>query len=591
MGSERGAVGADGVGGIGGGVGVGSGVGSGVGGGIGVGVGSGSGVGVGVGVGGDGATGASRTQAPPGQGDEAAAARARVEALQAARAALGDEGRAQAVARQHAAGKLSARERIALLADPGSFQEIGAFIEPKRDTFDTGHLQAPADGVVTGYARVDGRPVCLAAFDYTVLGGSNGRIGGHKLEKLAEQALEHGHPFVMLLDGGGHRIQEGLDSRHFAEGSRFFHAMVQLSGWVPVVAAMMGPGFAGPSNFAGLADFVVMVRGTSTMGIAGPALVKAGTGEVVDKDELGGAHVQADRYGIADLAADSDAQALEAIRRYLSYLPASAAEPAPVLACDDPAQRRDESLLTAVPGNSRRAYDMRKVIGAIVDRDSVFEIKPGYAKNLVTCFARLDGRPVGIVANQPLHIAGTLDAAACEKGAHFVSVCDAFGLPLVYLIDLPGFMLGSGAERSGLARRSARLLFELGQASVTRISVVLRKGYGLGYIAMCGGRSFDADLCVAWPTAEICAMSVDGAVDVAYQKQVAAAEDPAAKRAELIARFREQLGAMHAAGHFGIDDVIDPRDTRPLLIATLQRCGTRKRNLRDIGKRHAISPI
>ncbi len=539
-------------------------------------------------------SGAGSARARPGgaaQEDEAAAALARVEALQAAREALGDAARAQAVARQRAAGKLTARERIALLADAGSFQEIGAFIEPKRDTFDTGDLQAPADGVVTGYARIDGRPVCLASFDYTVLGGSNGRVGGHKLEKLADQALEHGLPFVMLLDGGGHRIQEGLDSRHFAEGFPFFTTMVQLSGWVPVVAAIMGPGFAGPSNFAGLADFVVMVRGTSTMGIAGPALVKAGTGEIVDKDELGGAQAQADRYGIADLAADSDAQALAAIRGYLSYLPANAGEPAPVRACDDPAQRRDESLLAAVPGNSRRAYDVRKVVAAIVDRDSVFEIKPTYAKNLVTCFARLDGRPVGIVANQPLHLAGTLDAPACEKGAHFVSICDAFGLPLVYLIDLPGFMLGSGAERSGLARRSARLLFELGQASVTRMSVVLRKGYGLGYIAMCGGRSFDADLCVAWPTAEICAMSVEGAVDVAYQKQVAAAEDPAARRAELIGRFREQLGAMHAAGHFGIDDVIDPRDTRPLLIATLQRCGPRKRNLRGSGRFHAISPI
>lgn len=523
--------------------------------------------------------------------DEAAAAQARIEALEAARRALGDEVRAAAVARQHSAGKLSARERIAALVDPGSFQEIGAFIEPKRDTFDTDHLQAPADGVVTGYARVDGRPICLAAFDYTVLGGSNGRIGGHKFEKLAEQALEHGHPFVMLLDGGGHRIQEGLDSRHFAEGARFFQAMMDLSGWVPLVAAMMGPGFAGPSNFAGLADFVVMVRGTATMGIAGPALVRAGTGEVVDKDELGGADVQVDRNGLADLGVDSDAQALAAIRSYLSYLPSNAAQPAPITACDDPVERRDESLLTAVPGNSRRAYDVRKVVGAIVDRDSVFEIKPTHAKNLVTCFARMNGRPVGIIANQPMHIAGTLDSPACEKGAHFVSVCDAFGLPLVYLIDLPGFMLGSGAERSGLARRSARLLFELGQASVTRVSVVLRKGYGLGYIAMCGGRSFDADLCVAWPTAEICAMSVEGAVDVAYQKQVAAAADPAARRAELIGRFREQLGALHAAGHFGIDDVIDPRDTRPLLIATLDRCGPRKRNQRRLNRRHAISPI
>jgi propionyl-CoA carboxylase beta chain len=382
-----------------------------------------------------------------------------------------------------------------------------------------------------------------------------------------------------------------LDSRHFAEGSQFFQQMATMSGWVPVVSAMMGPGFAGPSNFAGLSDFVVMVRGSSTMGIAGPALVKAAIGETIDMDSLGGAQVQTDRHGLADLAADSDTEVLALIRRYLSYLPSNAQQPAPVVDGTDPPDRRDESLLSVVPENSRRAYDIRKVIGSIADAESVFEIKPGYARNLVTCFARFGGRPVGIVANQPLHLAGTLDAPACEKGAHFVSICDAFGLPLIYLIDLPGFLLGSAAERSGLARRSARLLFELGQASVTRISVVLRKGYGLGYIAMCGGRSFDADLCVAWPTAEICAMSVEGAVDVAYQKRISAAADPAAARAALISNFRQQLGPMHAAGHFGIDDVIDPCDTRPIIIATLERCGARKQHQRRTARHHAISPI
>lgn len=514
-----------------------------------------------------------------------------VAALTAARAALSDEVRAAAVARQHAAGKLSARERITKLADANSFQEIGGLIEPKRDTFDTEGLVAPADGVVTGYARIDGRPVCLASFDYTVLGGSNGRIGGHKIEHLAQQALEHGYPYIMLLDGGGHRIQEGLDSRHFAEGSTSFQAMALLSGWVPTVAVMMGPGFAGPSNYAGLCDLVVMVRGSSTMGIAGPALVAAGIGETIDQESLGGATVQADQHGIADFAADTEAEALMLVRRYLSFLPSNAAQPAPIVGSADPKQRRDESLMSIVPVNTRRAYDVRKVIKAISDEGSVFEVKPTYAKNLITSFARMGGRPVGIVANQALHLGGTLNSSGCEKGAHFVSICDAFGLPLVYLIDIPGFLLGSSAEKSGLARRSARLLFELGQASVTRISVVLRKGYGLGYIAMCGGRSFDADLCVAWPTAEICAMSVEGAVDVAYRKRILAAPDPAARRAELISRFREHLDAMHGAAHFGIDDVIDPRDTRSVINATLDRCGVRKLNRREPPRRHGISPI
>ena len=517
--------------------------------------------------------------------------RAAAEAVNDARAALTDSARAAAIERQHRLGKLSARERLAALVDPGSFHEIGALVQPKRDTFDTEHLQAPADGVLTGHARIDGRPVGLCAFDFTVLGGSNGRIGEHKVERIATHCLEHGCPLVLLLDGGGHRIQEGLDSRHFAEGSRYFQIAADLSGWVPTVAVIMGPGFAGPSNFAALCDLVIMVRGTSTMGIAGPALVAAATGEATDKDTLGGAEVQADRNGLADLVAENDAQALHWVRRYLEFMPSNAEGTPPAAAPAEPDPADEEALLTIVPDNPRTPYDVHGVVRAIADPDSVFEIKPRFAPNLVTALARLGGRAVGIVANQPLHLAGTLDAKACEKGAHFVSVCDAFGLPLVYLVDLPGFLVGQEAEDSALARRSARLLFELGQASVPRLSVVMRKGYGLGYIAMCGGRSFDADLCVAWPTAEICAMSVEGAVDVAYARQVAAAPDPAARRTELIGRFRQQLGPLHAAAHFGIDDVIDPRETRAALLATLERCPGRKQRRERSPRRHGISPI
>lgn len=514
-----------------------------------------------------------------------------MQALHAAREQLTDASRAKAIERQHTLGKLSARERIALLVDHGTFHEIGALVQPKRDTFDTEHLQAPADGVLTGYATIEGRPVGLCAFDFTVLGGSNGRVGEHKVERIALHALEHGCPLVLLLDGGGHRIQEGLDSRHFALGSHYFQTAVALSGWVPTVAVIMGPGFAGPSNFAALCDYVIMVRGTSTMGIAGPALVAAATGEQTDKDTLGGADVQADRNGLADQVADNDEQALGFVRRYLGYLPSSATDPVPRASSVEPDSAEEEALLTIVPDNPRKPYDVMAVVRGVCDAGSLLEIKPRYAPNLVTAFARVGGRPVGVVANQSLHLAGTLDARACEKGAHFVSICDSFGLPLVYLIDLPGFLVGSEAEDSALARRSARLLFELGQATVPRISVVMRKGYGLGYIAMCGGRSFDADLCVAWPTAEICAMSIEGAVDVAYAKQVASAPEPAARRAELIARFRQQLGALHAAAHFGIDDVIDPRETRSAILATLQRCAPRKRHRAWPNRPHAISPI
>jgi propionyl-CoA carboxylase beta chain len=514
-----------------------------------------------------------------------------IEALRAAREALGDSARSSAIERQHRLGKMSARERVSALVDHGSFHEVGALVQPKRDTFSTEDLQAPADAVLTGYARIDGRPVGLCAFDFTVLGGSNGLIGQHKVERIATHCREHGCALVLLLDGGGHRIQEGLDSRHFAEGARYFQLAADLSGWVPTVAVIMGPGFAGPSNFAALCDLVIMVRETATMGIAGPALVAAATGEVNDKDALGSTEVQADRNGLADLVAESDAHALELVRRYLEFLPANALGPLPLRAVLQPAREDEERLLNIVPENPRKAYDVRDVVRGISDADSIFEIKPTFAANLVTTFARLGGRAVGIIANQPLHLAGTLDSRACEKGAHFVSVCDAFGLPIIYLIDVPGFLVGKEAEATALARRSGRLIFELGQATVPRISVVMRKGYGLGYVAMCGGRSFDADLCVVWPTAEICAMSVEGAVDVAYAKQVAAAPDPASKREELIQRFRSQLGALHAAAHFGIDDVIDPRETRSVILATLERCPTRKHGRHRSPRLHGISPI
>jgi propionyl-CoA carboxylase beta chain len=413
----------------------------------------------------------------------------------------------------------------------------------------------------------------------------------HKMLRAAKRAGAAGMPFVMLQEGGGHRIQDGQDSRHFSQGFGIWDTLSQMSGWVPIVSAMMGPGFAAATNFSALADLVVMVRGTAAMGMAGPALVKAGTGEDATVEQLGGASMQVERHGIAHMGVETDRECLDVIRRFLSYLPSNASQPAPVVRVDDPADRADDSLLHLVPTQLRKSYDMRKVVATLADRDSVFEVQPTYARNIICAMARLDGRPVGFIANQPMHLGGMLDTAACEKAAHFIAVCDAFGLALVYLIDVPGFAIGSGAERTGLGRRSGRLLYELGCSTVPRISVTLRKGYGAAFVAMDGGQpSFDAEACVVWPSAEICAMSVEGAVDVVYRKDYESAADPAARRQALIDQFKQQLGPLRAAQHFFIDDVIDPRDTRRFLVRTLNAAPARKPRV-PYPRHRSISPI
>jgi acetyl-CoA carboxylase carboxyltransferase component len=499
--------------------------------------------------------------------------------IEAVRASLMDEARPEAVRRLGERGRLTARTRIERLVDPATFDEIGglAAAEPEpgkphpRD-------RSPADGVVTGTARIDGRPVAVVAQDFSVFGGSIGKIGSMKTQRMVKIALRRGIPLVFLLDGGGHRIQDGQNSRHFAQANGMFHDLARASGWVPMVALMLGAGFAGPTNYAGLADFVVMVRGQSTMGLAGPALVKAGTGEDTDQEALGGAAVQVDRHGLADLGVENEDEAFAAARRFLSYLPGNARTPLPVAHTDDPTDRGDEALLDIVPTSTRRAYDMRKVIAGIADTGGVFELKPTFAGNIVTAFARLDGRPVGFIANQPLRAGGILDANACEKGAHFIALCDAFGLPLISLIDVPGFYIGSAAERTTLGRRSAKLIYEWGHTSVPRVSVVIRKGFGLGYFAMNGGRAFDADACFAWPSAQICAMSIEGAIDVAFRKDYLSAPDPEARRQAMIDETRARTTSIHAAEGFGVDDVIDPRTTRRRIIEILRQAPPRRDN-------------
>jgi acetyl/propionyl-CoA carboxylase alpha subunit/acetyl-CoA carboxylase carboxyltransferase component len=501
--------------------------------------------------------------------------------LRERKAALLDAQRPEAVARQRSRAALTARERIARLCDVGSFAELGGLVQTENAAF------APADGLVMGSARIDGRPVMVLSQDFTVFGGSSGPIGKAKILLALGRCRTNGIPLVMMLDGGGHRIQDGQNSRYYAWANPVFQEFARLSGWVPIVAAVLGMGYAANTNFCAMADHVTMVRGLSEMGLAGPALVKAGTGEQITGQRLGGADIQVDRYGMADLGVGSEDEAFAAICRFLSFLPSNAGLPTPRTSFE---AGDTEVLNRLVPSSSRQTYDTRRVIEHIADAGSLFEIKSTYGANLVTCMARMGGQSVGFIANQPLVKGGMIDSAASEKGAHFIALCDAYGLPLIYLIDVPGVSIGSEAERTVLGRRSAKLLFELGHATVPRMSVVIRKGYGLGYVAMCGGRGFEPDACVAWPTAEICAMSIEGSVDVAYRKKFQDAPDPTARRQEIIDEIRARVSALQAAEGFGIDDVIEPSQTRAYLLNVLAQAPPRRQSTMP-AKWRSISPI
>ncbi len=370
--------------------------------------------------------------------------------------ALLDEARGDAVARYRKRATLTARERIAYLCDDGSFREIGGLIRSPK--VDPAEKDAPADGIICGSAKIEGRAVMIVSQDFTVFGGSSGRLGGVKFERVARQAMQQGLPLVMLLDGGGHRIQDGQSSREYAPAMPLFHDLARMSGWVPMVSAVLGAGFASNTNYSGMADFIVMVRGQSTMGLAGPALVRAGTGEEISTEALGGAAAQVDRHGLADHATESEPAALDSLRRFLSYLPSNAREPAPAVTTWEPPAEAAE-IARIVPANSRRSYDVRRIVACLADEGSVFEVKPTFARNVVTSLGRMAGRAVGFIANQPLVLSGTLDSPACEKAAHFVAMCDAFGLPLIYLMDIPGsaHRLAGGGDDARTAQRQDAL--------------------------------------------------------------------------------------------------------------------------------------
>jgi acetyl-CoA carboxylase carboxyltransferase component len=480
------------------------------------------------------------------------------------------------IAKQHERGKLTVRERLDLLFDKNTFVEFGLLAQ--QQAVRGGDVAAdgtPADGVVTGHGEVEGREVWVIAYDFTVMAGSMGAVGEQfKAARVRELALRYRKPIVWLLDSAGARIQEASGST-FAGTGFLFYDQVVMSGVIPQVAAMLGPCAAGTAYIPGLADFVPMVKETSSMSLGGARLVKAATGEDVTDHDMGGSQVHCYESGVGDNEVADDAECIAAVRRFLSYLPSSNTESPPFRDTGDSADRLVDGLDKIVPTNPRAAYDVKKVIKAVFDRDSWFEIKPSWAKNIVVGFARAGGHAVGVVANQPMQKGGTLDSDSADKAARFIRMCDAFNVPLVYLMDVPGFIVGSQVEKDGIIRHGAKMLYATSEATVPKVTVIMRKAYGAGYYVMCG-KGYQPDLIVAWPLAEISVMGPEGAVNIIFNKQIEASDNPEETRGQLIEAIRAQINPYLAAGWAMIDDVIDPAETRRVIIRGIEQARNKK---------------
>ncbi len=481
------------------------------------------------------------------------------------------------IARQHKKGKLTARERLDLLLDEGSFVELDRFVAHRATDFGLAAQRIPGDGVVTGYGRVNGRLVYVFSQDFTVFGGSLSETHAQKICKVMDLAVRNGAPVVGLNDSGGARIQEGVAS--LGGYADIFLRNVLASGVVPQISVILGPCAGGAVYSPAITDFVFMVRGVSYMFVTGPNVVKTVTHEDVTFDQLGGADVHAETSGIAHAVYDSEPECLAAVRDLLDYLPANNLDPAPRAARGDPPDRRDESLLSVIPASPAQPYDMHEVIRAVVDDGRFTEIHGAFAGNILVGFARLGGQPVGIVANQPAVLAGVLDISASVKAARFIRFCDAFNVPLVTFVDVPGFLPGVAQEHGGIIRHGAKLLYAFCEATVPKLTVITRKAYGGAYDVM-SSKHIRGDLNLAWPTAEIAVMGPKGAVEILYRDRIAQAADPAAETRNLIEEYTRTFAHPYKAAERGfVDDVIDPRDTRPRLIDALRTLdGKRERN-------------
>ena len=510
--------------------------------------------------------------------------RARLDALDEQAEKGGGEER---IARQHQGGKLTARERIALLLDRGSFVELDKFKTHRCTDFGMEQQKVYGDGVVTGYGLVEGRQVFVFAQDFTVFGGSVSSAVAEKICKVMDLAMEVGCPVVGLYDSGGARIQEGVAA--LAGYADVFLRNTLASGVVPQISVIMGPCAGGAVYSPAIGDFIFMVKDSAYMFTAGPETLRSVTHEEVTREELGGARTHATRSGVAHFAIEGEQATLEAVRELLSFLPANNADDPPAQPCSDEPGRRDELLRTLVPENPAKPYDVRDVIRATVDDRHLFEVAEQFAANVVVGFARLNGTPIGVVANQPAVLFGTLDIDACVKAARFVRCCDAFSIPLLTLVDVPGFLPGTDQEWNGLIAEGAKLLYAYAEATVPKVTVVVRKAYGSAYAVM-ASKHLRADVSLAYPSAEIAVMAPDGAVNVIFRKELAAAKDAVAERARLVQEYRDRFANPVPAAELGyVDEVIRPEDTRPRVIRAFEMLRTKRQQIPP--KKHGNMPL
>ncbi len=511
----------------------------------------------------------------------------KLETLRELRAAAEEGGGAKRVEAQHARGKLSARERLDLLLDEGSFIELDRFVTHRSSDFGLGDQKILGDGVVTGYGTVHGRLVYVFSQDFTVFGGSLSEAHAEKIVKIQEMALKNGAPLIGLNDSGGARIQEGVVS--LGGYADIFLRNTLASGVIPQISLILGPCAGGAVYSPAITDFVYMVRGTSYMFVTGPNVVKTVTHEDIDMEGLGGADVHASTSGVAHFAMDSEPECIAAVRDLLRFIPQNNRELPPSVEASDPHDRQDEALLDLVPENPNRPYDMRDVIRRVVDEGEFYEVHEHFAGNILVGFAHLGGQPVGIVANQPAVLAGVLDIDSSDKGARFVRFCDAFNIPLVVLEDVPGFLPGVAQEHGGIIRHGAKLLYAFAEATVPKVTVITRKAYGGAYDVM-NSKHIRGDVNLAWPQAEIAVMGPKGAVEILFRKEIAESDDPEAATERRIEEYREKLAHPYVAAARGyVDDVIDPRETRPRLISALDML----RNKRDENppRKHGNIPL